>query len=259
MSTFSPCAACGKPCCANYTVSIVGVDAWIIGKYLFLPLESFLITFPTAEHNESGFVLVPGGQRYEIALDKLGRYQKGNPCIFWISLQEGYGRCGIYPYRPLVCQTYPAYQQEEVVALRDDVYCPARSWNLMGMDMTLFRRRLYRFRMERDLYAYAVQTWNRAVEQSAAPRSLSQYYAFLMNLYERLERVRQSIPAERLQQMMTHWGKRSPGAPNPLMADLTPRTASAEWQRLLANLRDTVDGYSASWRQCERPQSRAAA
>jgi Fe-S-cluster containining protein len=259
MNAFSTCTTCGKPCCANYTVSIVGVDAWMIGKHLMLPLESFLITFPAAEHNESGFVLAPGGQHYEIALDKLGRYQKGNPCVFWIWLQQGYGRCGIYPYRPLVCQTYPAYQQEEVVALRDDVYCPARSWNLMGMDVALFRRRLYHFRMERDLYAYAVLAWNRTVEQSAAPRSLSQYYAFLMNLYERIDRVRQSIAAEQLQQMLTHWGKRSHGAPNPLVADLTPRTASFEWQRLLAKLRHAVDSYSASWRQSERSQRRAAA
>ena len=164
MNAFSPCAACGRPCCANYTVSIVGVDAWIIGKYLFLPLESFLIAFPAGEHSEAAVILEPGGQEYEIALDKAGHYQKGNPCVFWIALQEGYGRCGIYPYRPLVCQTYPAYQQGEIVAVRDDVFCPARSWNLMGMDVTLFRHRLYRFRMERDLYAYAVQVWNRTVE-----------------------------------------------------------------------------------------------
>jgi hypothetical protein len=80
-----------------------------------------------------------------------------------------------------------------------------------------------------------------------------------MNLYARLDRVRQSIPAERLQELLTHWGQRNAGAPNPLVADLTPRTANPEWQRLLADLRDTVDGYSASWRQSERPQTRAAA
>lgn len=259
MNAFSPCAACGRPCCANYTVSIVGVDAWIIGKRLFLPLDAFLITFPASPQNDSGFMLEPGGQRYEIALDKVGQYQKGNPCVFWMALHEGYGRCGIYPYRPLVCQTYPAYHQGEVVALRDDVFCPARSWNLMGMDVSLFRKRLYRFRMQRDLYAFAVHAWNRAIEQSGRARGLDQYYAFLMNLYERVHEASTALAAEQLKQIGDHWGARGANAPNPLFADLTEPPGVPEWRRLLLEIRDIVERCSAPWRQSEQPCGRVAA
>jgi Fe-S-cluster containining protein len=236
----------------------LGYDAWVIAKHMLLPLGSFLITFPAKEQNEYGFLLVPGGDRYEIALDKIGSYQKGNPCIFWMPLLTDHGRCGIYPCRPLVCQTYPAYQQQEVVALRDDVYCPARSWNLAGMDVASFRRRLYRFRMERDLYAYMVQAWNRSVEGALSPRNLSQYYDFLMNLYERLERVEQLIPAERFQPMVQLWAELAPSAPNPLIADLTPRNGNHEWHEFLANVRATVDRYAGVFHKIDRPIAAAA-
>ena len=258
MSAFSPCSSCGKGCCTNYTVSILGYDAWVIGKHLLLPLESFLITFPAKEQNEYGFLLAPGGDRYEIALDKVGKYQKGNPCIFWMPLFTDHGRCGIYPCRPLVCQTYPAYQQQEIVALRDDVYCPARSWNLAGMNVASFRGRLYRFRMERDLYAYTVRAWNRSVEGSPFQRNLSQFYAFLMNFYEHLDEARRLIPAGTFQKIVQQWGELSLSAPNPLAADLTPRNGNQEWHGFLANVRATVDHYAAAFREIDRPLTVAA-
>jgi Fe-S-cluster containining protein len=236
----------------------LGYDAWVIAKHMLLPLESFLITFPAKEQNEYGFLLAPGGTRYEIALDKIGKYQKGNPCIFWMPLSTDHGRCGIYPCRPLVCQTYPAYQQQEIVALRDDVYCPARSWNLAGMDVASFRRRLYRFRMERDIYAYTVQAWNRSVEASPFQRNLSQFYTFLMNLYEHLDEARRLIPAGTFQKIVQQWGELSLSMPNPLAADLTPPNGNQDWHEFMANVRATVECYVATFRKIDRPLAVAA-
>lgn len=241
MSGSSPCASCTMRCCANYTVSIVGYDAWLIGTQLRLPLESFLIFFPVAAENEKGFLLEPGGQRHEIALDKVGEFQKGNPCIFWVDLMNGRGRCGIYPVRPYVCQTYPAYQQEETVLLRDDVLCPEGSWNLAGMDLPLFRKRLFRFRMEQDVYAYVVAAWNRQVERQGLRRAVGDYYAYLLAAYAGIEQARRRLDDARLAELAQLWGQRSASAPNPLFVDLLPLPQEEPWAAVVAGMRTAID------------------
>jgi hypothetical protein len=194
--------------------------------------------------NERGFCLKPGGGRYEIAVDKVGRYQKGNPCVFWIELANGGGRCGIYPYRPMVCLTYPCYRQEEMVVLRDDVLCPEGAWNLLGMDLPVFRERLLRFQMEQDIYAYVVAGWNRAVEQQGWARGIRDYYTALMNVYERLRRYRESTPAAVQAQLIQKWGVLRPAGPNPLFADLVPPEEDEEWHAAVTAIRDFVPWFA---------------
>jgi Fe-S-cluster containining protein len=235
-----PCSSCRKRCCTSYTVSITGYDAWVIGKGLHLPLESFLVYFPVTEQNDRGFLLEPGGTRYEIALDKVGRYQKGNPCVFWVELASGGGRCGIYSCRPRVCQTYPAYQLEEMVVLRDDVLCPEGAWNLVGMDLVQFRQRLSQFRMEQDLYAYAVSEWNRLVERGGVPRSIRDYYTYVMNLYDRIDRFLGTLEVGALAEAVQQWGEAHPSRPNPLVADLSTPPAHKPRQVVVQELRTIV-------------------
>ena len=246
MSGSGPCSSCRKRCCTNYTVSITGHDAWVIGKGLHLPLESFLIYFPVTEKNDRGFLLESGGQRHEIALDKVGQYQKGNPCVFWVELASGGGRCGIYSSRPMVCQTYPAYQQQEMVVLRDDVLCPEGAWNLVGMDLPVFRQRLSRFRMEQDIYAYIVAGWNRAVERGGRAFSIREYYTALMNVYEHLHRWMESITPDARGSLAREWGEMHPSAPNPLFADVASPEADGQWHALVAALRESIR-RSAPW------------
>lgn len=232
-----PCSSCRKRCCTSYTVSITGYDAWVIGKGLHLPLESFLIHFPVSEQNDRGFLLEPRGRRHEIALDKVGQYQKGNPCVFWVELASGGGRCGIYSHRPMVCQTYPAYQLQEMVVLRDDVLCPEGAWNLVGMDLPVFRKRLSLFRMEQDVYAWFVANWNRAVEQRGRAFTISEYYTALMNVYEQLHEWMESVDTEALERLAAAWGEQQPGAPNPLFADAATPESAAPWRDLIAEMR----------------------
>lgn len=246
MSASGPCATCRKRCCTNYTVSITGYDAWVIAKGLCLPMESFLIYFPVPAENERGFSLVPGGEKYEIALDKVGIYQQGNPCVFWMELLSGGGRCGIYPYRPLVCQTYPAYQQDELVVLRDDVLCPEGAWNLVGMDLPVFRERLSRFRLEQDLYAYIVAGWNRNLKRRGRAASLMEYYAALMNLYEPLQLWLAALPPEDLGELVRHWGELPIAGPNPLFANLSPAGTDDLWQGGMMALREQLQ-RAAPW------------
>jgi Fe-S-cluster containining protein len=216
----SPCSACSKRCCTHYTVSVNGYDAWVIATRLRLPLVSFLVHFPVGGDGERGFRLAPDGPRYEIALDKKGGYRHGNPCVFWIDLSNGRGRCGIYAVRPHVCQTYPAYQDGDVVLLRDDVLCPEGSWCLAGMNVPLFKRRLNAFRMEQDIYAALVTVWNDGLAAKEQPRAVEEYHAYLMSAYARLDAVRSAAPADTLRELVETWGRRSSAAPSPLVVDL---------------------------------------
>jgi Fe-S-cluster containining protein len=237
----SPCSACTKRCCADYTVSVTGYDAWLIATRLRLPLASFLIAFPVNEDNERGFRLEADGARYEIALDKVGAFKRGNPCVFWVDLEDGRGRCGIYAVRPFVCQTYPAYQSGDVVVLRDDVLCPAGSWSLGGMDLPVFRRRLFAFRMEQDIHAYVVARWNRNLRPGAA-RSVEDFYAHLMNVYGRLERVREAwaLGEGRARRFAEAWAGRDAASPNPMFADVGAQEVEG-WGEFLARAREAVD------------------
>lgn len=236
----SPCSACTKRCCANYTVSVNGYDAWLIATRLRLPLESFLVHFGVSDEAERGFRLQAGGARYEIALDKVGGFRRGNPCVFWVDLMNGRGRCGIYAVRPHVCQTYPAYQQREVVQLRDDVLCPEGSWSLAGMDLPVFRRRLYAFRVEQDVYASVVTSWNARVESEGRVRGIGDYYAHLMNAYDRLEDVRSSLSPAVAARLLEAWGGRDPLAPSPLVVDLGFADDVEGASRILARIREAV-------------------
>lgn len=224
----SPCSTCTKRCCAHYTVSVNGYDAWLIATRLRLPPASFLVYFPVAEDAERGFRLHPGGPRHEIALDKVGGFRRGNPCVFWIDLMNGRGRCGIHAVRPHVCQTYPAYQDGDVVMLRDDVLCPEGSWSLSGMDLATFRARLHAFRIEQDVYAAVVAAWNDALEGSARGRTADDYYAHLMEAYDRLAAVRQALPADEERRLVAAWGALERSAPSPLLVDpgFTPGSAA---------------------------------
>lgn len=238
----SPCAACTRRCCADYTVSVTGYDAWLIGTRLRLPLASFLVAFPVGDDNERGFRLEAGGPRYEIALDKVGGFRRGSPCVFWVDLENGRGRCGIYAVRPFVCQTYPAYQDGDVVVLRDDVLCPSGSWSLGGIDLPVFRRRLFAFRMEQDIHAYVVARWNRGLAPSGAARTVEDFYAYLMNVYARLERVREAweVGDGSARRFAEAWGRRDAASPNPLFADVASRQVEG-WGPFLAGLRHAVD------------------
>jgi Fe-S-cluster containining protein len=245
MSASGPCASCRKACCANYTVTITGYDAWVIAKGLHLPLESFLVYFPIGDQNERGFALEPNGAHYEVALDKVGQYRKGNPCVFWVDLGNGGGRCGIYPYRPMVCQTYPAYHDQGTVALRNDVLCPEGAWNLTGMDLPVFRRRLYRFRMEQDIYAYLVSGWNDNVERTGRTFTVTDFYTMLMNVYEGIHRWTMRVPEDAMDGIVRRWGAMQLSSPNPLFADIAA-PGDDVWRSAIADLRGRIQ-ESAPW------------
>jgi len=237
----SPCATCSSRCCIDYVVTVTGYDAWRIATESGLGFESFLVYFALSDQTKPGFVLKPRGTRYDIALDKVGDFRKGNPCIFWMDFMNGRGRCGIYRIRPHVCQTYPAYLSHGTVLLRDDVYCPEGAWHLVAMDLPEFRGRLERFQVEQEIYAYLVDRWNRHVDLSGAQYSVRSYYAYLSEAYSEMERSRASLSPQALRAAVERWAADCEAGSSPLLANVPLHEPYERWNASIDSLRLAIE------------------
>lgn len=188
-STATACSVCSARCCAEYTVSVIGCDVWNITSGLGIPPEHYLLCFQTDRVGPGAFRLDHSDAQYDIALDKVEGPDEKRDCIFLMSL-GGPGRCGIHAFRPYVCQTYPAYLDGDMVAIREDVLCPTGAWKLSQMNVGGWRERLNLFQMAQDVYFYVVSLWNERV--AAAPVGtmfvISEYYSFLLNVYGAIAR-----------------------------------------------------------------------
>ena len=201
----SPCANCTKGCCKQYLVTVTGYDAFVIAKELQLAPEQFLMSVPQKDPTIRGFYLDSSQQRYDIALDKVGEDASGQPstdraCVFWVAFPSGVGRCGIYPYRPYVCQTYPAVlghhtqnsTYESSSLRREDVLCAETDWRDGRLQETTWHNRLVEMYFEFDFYAILVARWNHHVMHVKPKQMIPTitYYAYLMNMYTQLEPLR---------------------------------------------------------------------
>jgi Fe-S-cluster containining protein len=213
-----PCADCTRGCCRKYLVTVTGYDMWVIANGLNLAPEQFIVTVPQKTPTGRGFLLDPSSSTtYDIALDKQrvegvrgpeGTPLIDKPCVFWIELHGGIGRCGIYPLRPYVCQTYPGtFVDSTQVVRREDVLCPDDAWRDGALQRPIWRERVLRMFVEHEIYGLAASRWNYHVQHAPMPDRISPpgYYAFLMSYYRRLEPVRASLtPAEWLD-MCDQW------------------------------------------------------
>lgn len=218
----SPCANCTLGCCRMYRVTVTGYDAWVIASGLNMAPEQFLVSVPQGAPNGYGFLLDGSGSKYEIALDKQRVESEAAPCVFWLELPGGIGRCGIYSLRPFVCQTYPAYFPAGNVVRREDVLCPDDAWRDGVLARPLWRDRLLRMQVEFDIYGLAVARWNYHVQHTAqhTPVSVLSYYTYLMNYYTRLDLIRNAVGAGEWKAMSEVWGLLCAKGASPLIEDL---------------------------------------
>lgn len=247
-SEHSPCAGCHQRCCINYTVAVTGYDAWLIATRLQLAMEEFLIYYPSEKAEPDNFRLSHLEQTFKIALGKKEVEGDARPCIFWLPLPEGYACCGIYQFRPLVCQNYPVFLSDGIVQLRPDLLCPQGSWNLSSMDLPEWRHRLLRFQMEYDIYARVVEQWNACVmAEEGDGYSISVYYAYLMTVYNRMDAVRRKLTPTQETAILQQWGECSASLVNPLRQDAQRigRSFDPVWTEFLSDLRLTIDGFPA--------------
>jgi Fe-S-cluster containining protein len=240
----SPCALCTRRCCHNYLVVITGYDAWVIANGLRLAPEQFLIAVPQHDPSPRGFRLGPDAQTFDIALDKAPARTKKKPCVFWVGMPSGVGRCGIYPYRPHVCQTYPATIQGGVAVRREDVLCADDAWRDGRLQAPIWRERLVRMQIEYDIYALAVARWNERVARASRPEQLSvlTYFTYLMHFYARLEPVRAAAGDERWQALCERWAACLARGEHPLTADAA---ALAPWSFIIDDIRADGDTFLA--------------
>lgn len=214
----SACATCGARCCHEYTVTVTGYDVWMIAKGLRLAPRQFLQYFPARVDAADAFRLDQGDARFDIALDKVAEERPHRPCVFLVELPGGGGRCGIHSHRPHVCQTYPAYLDHGVVALRYDVMCPTGAWKLSRMDVAAWREQMQDFVVQRDLYEQVVRCWNARVEaaDTGSHFGIEVYYDFLLNVYARLAEAQAALPPERWRAVVAGWNRARLEHGNPL-------------------------------------------
>jgi Fe-S-cluster containining protein len=240
----SPCAACTHRCCHNHLVTVSGYDAWLIASNLRLAPEQFLVAVPQESPEGGGFLVDRSGQTYDIALDKARARTREKPCVFWIGLPGGIGRCGVYPFRPQVCQTYPAVLHEGRAERREDVMCPRPAWRDGTLRQPLWRRRLLAMHVEHDIYSLVAARWNDHVMRSASTDgvSLTGYYGYVLGFYERFETLRARLASEEWPALCERWAGHLARAESPLVDEVADLR---EWEWLLTGVAETATGLLA--------------
>jgi Fe-S-cluster containining protein len=205
------CAVCNAKCCLEYTVTVTGRDIWEISSKLGIAPEDFVACYTSLRDTPGLFRLDHGDRRFDLALDKVAAAEPSapaasRPCVFLLEA-GGVRRCGIHAHRPYVCQTYPAYLDDGVVVVREDVLCPSGGWKLTHMDVGSWKRRLDTFQLEIDLYRDVVEVWNQRVLGSAPGRVFSplEFFAYLLNVYGAMEPVRAALGD--LGELAAQWSK----------------------------------------------------
>jgi len=226
---------------------VTGCDGWVIASAQHLSMEQFLVFMPEEERTAAGFRLDRTETTYALALNKRPSRRKNKPCIFLFSLSGGYDRCMVYPHRPLVCQTFPASLHHGSVAIREDTVCPKGIWNVAAMDLPEWRLCLLRMEMESAIYHLIVSQWNECVEKgpSDASYSIIQYFSYLMNAYNRLERLRNSIPEEEMAAIVRRWGQQAVAPPKGSPSKEVGRDEDEmPWQRFLTRVQEELAEFA---------------
>jgi Fe-S-cluster containining protein len=180
-----PCDTCGV-CCRSYLVPLCGRDVWAISRHLHLPPSSFAIAWQEEEPSVDGFRLERDGPLFSLVLDKRSWARDRSPCVFLIRLPGGRDRCGIYEHRPVSCRAYPMLLVEQAVRLRDDPLCPPGAWPADEPDRPGWREALDSAHREFDVYQVVVSVWNQRVRAGDESYELDDYYAYLLDAYDRV-------------------------------------------------------------------------
>ncbi len=134
----------------------------------------------------TGVLLRSGESTYMLALQHHQPRQSQRICMFLNQLPGGEGLCSIYSDRPLVCRTYPMYLRKGRVIPRDDLLCPAGSWEEVAAIQASWRTLLVAQKQAWEDYALVVAAWNGAIrsQQSATGATLAQYLDYLLLAYD---------------------------------------------------------------------------
>jgi Fe-S-cluster containining protein len=246
----NPCATCGR-CCRSYVVSVCGYDVWRICTQQRIGPEEFLVACPQTEPSRDGFLLDAEGPTFGLMLDKQGPLKATQPCVFLMKLGGGHERCGIYAHRPVVCQAYPMALVRRDVVQRDDVLCPPDAWPAAAVQRPGWRAALQRQRMHFDVYRQVVLRWNaRVVASPGRHFATGEYFAFLLNVYDRLARLDADLGEDGRPLVEDGWGllpgategERAGGAPAaPRQVNVSPE--DCPWLEHLLRVKSVIDDF----------------
>jgi Fe-S-cluster containining protein len=210
MNSIASCEGCNGSCCCYYIVPVTGYDAYVIAQTQLLSMDNFLMYIREEEPTSAGFVLDRTRQTHSLVLSKQYADEQRSPCIFLMHFPDGTQRCGVYAYRPLVCQAYPATLRNGSVDIREDAVCPAGSWNIAALHLPQWRERLMRMELETAVYRLVVSRWNAIVRDSRSEReyTILDYFAYLMNVYYRIQRLWAQLSIDTQRQIVGTLGRR---------------------------------------------------
>jgi Fe-S-cluster containining protein len=189
LSGIDPCATCGA-CCYLYYVPLSGYDVWRISRTLGLDPSEFVVAFanpPEAKYTFP-FRLCHDGDPYELALEKQGPFQIGEPCVFLDRRDDGTSRCGIYDVRPAACRAYPMeLTAENTMTMRPRALCPSGAWSDCEPEQPAWRASWASLATQFDQYRQVVEMWNAQVAlQPDRQFSMDHYLAYVMGVYDKL-------------------------------------------------------------------------
>jgi Fe-S-cluster containining protein len=101
-------------------------------------------------------------------------------CVFLLEISETQARCGVYAHRPMVCRNFPTTLVRGAVAVREEVTCGPKSWNLAAMDLPGYRRDLVRRDADWTDHWKAVDAWNAQIDAGTKVATPEELYQFLL-------------------------------------------------------------------------------
>lgn len=240
----NPCATCGA-CCTSYVVPVNGYDVWLLSTRQRIPPEQFLVACPQEDPGFDGFRLAADRPAYGLALDKQGRFNPTQPCVFLMLLGQGHTRCGVYNERPSVCRAYPMSIWNNRMFRMPESLCPPGGWPEDEPERPSWRKVLQRLYRHMDVYNEVVARWNARVAAALernpdASFTLHEYFSYLLNLYDRLDTLETQIGEEELKKIQAHW----PASPRPNLAgEVKIQSGEHPWLEYLMAVRGVIDSF----------------
>jgi len=179
------CSGCrSRMCCYHYRVSITGYDLWRISQTLDVPAARFVAYGPADPDSPTGFLLLAGGERYELVLAKTADLRRHGGCVFLVKTRSGIHRCGLGELQPDACAIYPAFIQEDGLlrVVHDPDGC-WRSWSAHELDPERERRRFESHDEHQKEYAAIVGEWNERVARTGREYGSEDFTGFVENRY----------------------------------------------------------------------------
>ena len=236
-----PCATCGR-CCRELLVPIFGLDLWRICRRRNKTPQSVASYVEQDQPDAFGFRFLVGARTYRLVLLKQEPIAETQPCVFLEEYGDGTSRCGIYDDRPMTCRVYPMFRIGPRVLQQEESLCPPDAWaDLDELDLT-WHQNMQHTRMERDIYAEVVARWNAWVDHTSpsAPLPPRLYGEYLLNVYDRLGELTESLGADALAEIVWHWARVA--SPTPSAASVS-RAAEPVWLTHFRRARAIIDGF----------------